>query len=352
MKLNRIEKNRNLLVLGFDNGKTASYDFSSTKMLGVSGKEVQVKTFVGYFAKDTEPELRADAGYRLVKRMLDELVGCDLYNVRRILTQTEQWFSYLDLLDERLLNGWGYGRFLYGTKLPKGYIAWVRKENKRINSDTLDEYRNYKVATTLPGNAEENVKIINLLANYFSFNDIADYPRELQIALIKSIKVDLKNYTIPRDTYMLRSYIVNTPNAAQYYDSNRGLEYNRHLFEELKDKERNEAILKNEAIIFDLENLDLGEYQIVVPHAMEDFTNEGKQQNNCVGSYYHDTIAAGENLIYFLRKKENLTKSYVTCRYSVRCEKSVETRLINNCSYYNDDLFEKIDTVIKNLLTK
>jgi hypothetical protein len=90
-----------------------------------------------------------------------------------------------------------------------------------------------------------------------------------------------------------------------------------------------------------------------VPSTMDDFTKEGQMQNNCVGSYYHDSIASGDNLIYFIRKKENPNHSYITNRFNISCQRTVETRKINNRD--NDDkkalmLIEEIDKKIKELL--
>ena len=73
-----------------------------------------------------------------------------------------------------------------------------------------------------------------------------------------------------------------------------------------------------------------GNYIVVVPQNVMDLIDEGFQQNNCVGYYYNDSIERGDNCIFFLRKKDRLEKSYITCRYSVNNKEVVEARYKNN----------------------
>lgn len=51
--------------------------------------------------------------------------------------------------------------------------------------------------------------------------------------------------------------------------------------------------------------------QILAPTCVQDIIDEGQKQANCVGSYVQ-TVINGKCEIYFLRKKDSLTKSYVT----------------------------------------
>lgn len=50
---------------------------------------------------------------------------------------------------------------------------------------------------------------------------------------------------------------------------------------------------------------------VVFPRNVQDFVNEGINQHNCVGGY-HSPVARGQKVIFFIRKKDNLSKSYIT----------------------------------------
>ena len=95
--------------------------------------------------------------------------------------------------------------------------------------------------------------------------------------------------------------------------------------------------------------MTFNDYVVVVPQQLSDLQNEGSQQNNCVGYYYNDSIKRGENLIYFMRKISNPTKSVVTCRYNIADSRTVEHRIINNSRTNNEQktIINKIDEIIR-----
>lgn len=98
-----------------------------------------------------------------------------------------------------------------------------------------------------------------------------------------------------------------------------------------------------------LDGLTFNDYVVVVPQRLNDLQNEGKQQNNCVGYYYNDSIKRGENLIYFMRKINNPTKSVVTCRYNIDDNRTVEHKTFNNSwtDSEQEEIISKIDEIIR-----
>lgn len=131
-----------------------------------------------------------------------------------------------------------------------------------------------------------------------------------------------------------------------YLDTNRTFEQNYKIFEEYKDREENNIISENLKKLNFLNNYQIEDYIICVPQDKNDLVKEGKAQNNCVGHYYNESIAKGENLIYFIRNKKNPTKSFVTCRYNLTDKSTVEHRTKNNNQYSNWELFNTIDKLI------
>lgn len=58
------------------------------------------------------------------------------------------------------------------------------------------------------------------------------------------------------------------------------------------------------------------EFDIVMPQNSHDIINEGQNNHNCVGNgSYARAMAAGNDIIFFLRRKDALDKSYITCEY-------------------------------------
>ena len=55
------------------------------------------------------------------------------------------------------------------------------------------------------------------------------------------------------------------------------------------------------------------EFKVIVPQSREDFLNEANMQRNCVYSNYLPAVLKGNSYIVFIRKKDNLEKSYITC---------------------------------------
>lgn len=56
-----------------------------------------------------------------------------------------------------------------------------------------------------------------------------------------------------------------------------------------------------------------GNYVALVPFTAEEFLNEADQQSNCVYRSYTDRVADGSTNIVFIRHKDDLKKSVVTC---------------------------------------
>ena len=83
---------------------------------------------------------------------------------------------------------------------------------------------------------------------------------------------------------------------------------------------------KNQKRIKELETLVYKDYWFIVPTTLEELVDEGKQQHNCVGSYYNDSMSRGEDFIYFIRKKDEPKKSYITCRFNVERNETKEAR--------------------------
>lgn len=269
----------------------------------------------------------------------------------------EQYIAVLDLIQNpcRLPN-----------ECPQGYIKWVRDNGKYISIDTLSEFQNEQSINKLP---KEDRDVYEKLRTAFSSNDklikwwIKEENTVLRQKFRQMFKATIKCFTwnMYDDLCTWYRFFIQTNSGQRVWgdnwienlDGNRDFLYNVKTCEEQRDKERNEKILANEEKIRSITEIQNDDFVIIVPSAMDDFTKEGQMQNNCVGSYYHNSIAEGDNLIYFIRRKASPNRSYITNRYSTCCHRTVETRMINNRD--NNDskalaLINIIDRTITELL--
>lgn len=144
--------------------------------------------------------------------------------------------------------------------------------------------------------------------------------------------------------------VVKEKNIPYTLDLNRDFDHNYTQLKAIVDREKNEKLARKLQRLNFINGMTFGEYIVVVPQSAEEKADEGKQQNNCVGHYYDDSILADHDLIYFLRKVTNPKKSYMTCRYHIQWEETAEFRLKNNDSVRDERevaIIRQIDEIIK-----
>lgn len=142
MMLTSINKEKNLLVFGFDNGKTATYDFNAKKAIGVSGKEILIESFLKYTTNATQNVIN-EIAYKLIIGTKElRYMASDVI----LLARLEQWFSYMDLLDTDALDrSWLASRYISTlnlVKMDKGYIKWLKANEYKISIETFKDYEN------------------------------------------------------------------------------------------------------------------------------------------------------------------------------------------------------------------
>ena len=140
------------------------------------------------------------------------------------------------------------------------------------------------------------------------------------------------------------------------FNFERGLTYNCDAMNDYTNKEKNKKLAtKLQAFNF-INNLKINDdkYIVVVPQTQSEKREEGRQQNNCVGSYYDDYIMSGRGTVYFIRKADNKNHSFITCRYDYRDNRTVEARYVNNNSIEDEDkeIIKNLDKIIKEKLNE
>lgn len=297
---------------------------------------------------------------------VEQLIMSTLRHGVHYLRRIEPFLSYPDLLpaDSRAWD--------LPNSCPKGYIKWLRENDKKVSTRTLEEFQAEIGLRSLTKRDKETIDFVTNNNHpwdktIFSM-EFARLSPEKRNIFNKVLAVSIKGFSwhlsdeMKRFFSMLKSgriecegRIFKTDSCERFIDTNRDFRTNLDIVYTLARREREKAIIKQENIIRSIVELSNEKFTIIVPACLEDFTNEGTQQNNCVGHYYHDSIEKGENLIYFIRHTCNPDKSYITNRYNIERLRTVETRKKNNKQ--NDDsealaLISEIDEKITDLIIR
>lgn len=314
IEVTTIEKNKNLLLF-YNNDKTKclQYDFNTLEFNDL---------------------------YKIVTTQNENIDR--LLNLLRRYNLCEWAFSYMDLIDD-------YSELTrIREDCPKGYINWLKSNNLKITEETLNIFKASKV---LPN------------YNYMQLKNILDFPYHNDLiahadvlkSVLKMLNISFKAYDIDavvRAKERMRTFIQYMRQLnydTSILDTNRDLLYNLNNLENLIKREQNK-ILENQLKRLNFINgLTYDDYIVVVPQTIEDLQTEGRQQNNCVGHWYNDSIKEGRNFIYFLRRQNDPTKSVVTCRYNLSYNATIEHRTKNNndTTQTQDNIINEIDKVIR-----
>lgn len=253
------------------------------------------------------------------------------------------------------------------NECPQGFIQWVLDNGRDISRASLNDFIAEKQISQMSKVKREVYE--KLIDNWSTESTIVTWwvqltDEKLITKFTQMFKASLKEFTwnLSADLeewhyVVIRNRLgqeVGGENWVDLLDGNRGFKHNTKNLINLRDKERNEKILATENRFRKITELSNDKFLIIVPSEMEEFTKEGKMQNNCVGSYYHDSMARGENFIYFIRKASNPNRSYITNRFNVKYDRyTVETRMVNN----NDntdrearELIKRIDEMIRAII--
>lgn len=327
------------------------FDCAERKLYSFTGRQVStVNPILRNCAKNSNHGVSM-----LINALLDYMNSHYYESMRKM----EMFIPYLDIINTCDICQ-------VPDTLPKGYIKWVKENNAGINKTTLEQFLVEQEIKKMPKAIAE---IYNIIAEeygggHYVLNSFLRMKHEDKEIFCKIFKTSMKsfNWNFSKDMENFIRYILDASSSRysefpvewkDYIDTNRNFAYNKAIIQEIKNKIRNEKILSWESKFSAIETLSNDTYTIIVPKTMEEFTDEGKQQHNCVGYYYHNAMAENTQIIYFIRKTSNLNKSYITNRYSIRATGTVETRMINNITNTDTislDLITRIDKMITDIL--
>ena len=339
-----IEKVGSVIVITLsEKEKPITYDCKNEVLTSFSGR--QVKNVPKILLQNW---ITANVGQRLLIDALQEKTK----GKSDMLERMEQYIPVLDLIQCNWTS--------LPCPCPKGFIEYIKQKGKIER----DSYWNFTQEDKLKRVSQEEKEFLEKIKEAFhetndNYKRALNMGKEERLTLMKIFKTTVKKivWDLRSDFYQfmqnIKKFDFIETKWTDIVDTNRDFKYNNKLIGTFFEEEKNKLILENEKKIKAIEKLESENLIVIVPDNMEDFTNEGHMQNNCVGYFYHDSISRGENYIYFIRKKDNPEKSYITNRFNNNYGRTMETLKSNNRN--NDDkealtLIYKIDELINKLI--
>lgn len=362
-KINEITKQGTIInVILADRNKPIVIDIGKSSIISYSGKSV--KNFpAGIY------DISAIANNILSKTMFRCMEFHSTQDVCYLLKRVELFANNPELLENVSPTS-------IASECPKGFIQWLKDTGKNATMGSLIEYKDNKRAEKLK---KEEREVYDLLfsdnspirsKNYLvkCRNAYFEMTKELRTKFIKILKVSIKSLSwnllsdlenfydklVFNNGWDAYNGIYRPENWAELLNVDRTFDWNLKNLKAIAEKAKGEKIIEKENKIREIEKLSNEVFTVIVPKTLEDFTNEGKMQHNCVGHYYHSNIANGLDLIYFIRHTTNPDMSYITNRYHVCSHRTVETRCIFNNNNNDEkalELIKIIDETITRILS-
>ena len=331
------------------NKKTFKFDFKTLKTYNYTGRVV--KHFPAELMK-----------YKDSFHHWGELITFETWEqyVRGVISvdkmyKLERWLPLVDRLTYSCRD-----LTLLPDSIPKGFIKWLG--DKCIGSDTFKEFkREYAMQNTWN---KDDREMYDTMLSFLSPTKVGEVyftiPDENRHDFTKVLKNSFKHFyrnfegLIERffgylrrteDYYSDHDGKARVANWYEYLNPERDIEWNYNNLINLSNKERNDKVVAFQSMFKEIEQLSNDKLVIVVPTSIEQFNDESKQQNNCVSYYYHKSIAEHDNIIYFIRRAENVRHSYITNRFNFYDRETCESRAVNNRDYTNNDVTELIKAI-------
>lgn len=213
----------------------------------------------------------------------------------------------------------------------KDFVQWCLHNNVSPFSD--DNYINYTSSILVKELCGTDTELYNNISCHalqifrgVSLNDSATWkPLRIAIRIIQENPLLIYKYTQSDLSVRYRSILQDIHRYLEMCNNmNREPSIKDYVHEELRTRVmyynwcKAKEVERFQARYSDILKFEQGGLEVILPTHPTDLTKEGNENHNCVGGYINNVIS-GRCIIVFVRKKDNPTKSYITCEINRDC---------------------------------
>ena len=321
----KVIKEKNFIIFENENGKVSKLDMNTGVAYGVSGKALKslnsdMYYIIGHHARLYSKEifaLRAFADCYFSKN--------DVYNNGRL---TSRYLDMISMLDKCQAIGYTVENSVYSEfDNMADFKKWFAPFSKAFKADNSITYKEwvkeqkanaFMSAVKIEDNEYMNDTIMEILRELYEEHNAT--PKQLRIVakaltyggLYRAFTSGVLSFYSLQNA--IRDYITKC-NALEMEMNATDFINHYGLVCEIYNLRKDEMTAKTLKQIKDnnpVLQFEFGDYKVVVPTTVEEFKNEGKNNRNCVGGYV-DYVASGRRFVVFVRHKDSLDESLVTC---------------------------------------
>lgn len=340
--MENVEKIKSHLIITLDNGKQTYFDFSDHKFYGVSRRPVK--------------QFSADA-YKVLNRYAGENFLAMFFNEKPDIEKlTSGSIDYIGMA-ETIYS-------IYHETCSLGTL-WTIYDYCKLFDIKLDGEHIKKISKALDvSTAEENTDMRQFPTSWekefayymkrISFGDISEKTSRILVKTSEYYDVDMEmlirdakkiDFYLIHEGWEETAYYCNVPvhrllgsyfylcrllNKVPTY-KNLFLQIGHYRMEYLLAKDSLMETFQKDAPLFYEDDI----FSVVIPTTAKEFQEEADNQHNCVFRLYYSRVHDKLTHIVFIRRKNNLDKSYITCEVSNKGE------IVQYLAKYNNDVEDK-----------
>lgn len=321
-------------IIYFENGKgqKVGIDLNQKCYIGVKGNPIQstpvgIKNVMGAYYQ--EEYVQND---RLLKFICIKLMGYYGHTLNQLFNR---FSSIIELYDKLNSVNFPYEARIVNTNVARfclsnfnKFLEWAKEHNSGNGHDFYDEFRylEWTQNANIANVSQYPVEFLRYLYNYWKDVVPSQYLNRVVWYIVKNRIYEI--YQLEKktqelyysnlhecNTRILRN-IINLSERMNLPNIPKG-ELNSIYIQLLDTYRVNKTKIDTEGLIKHQTNkgleFELGDYIVVVPTTPEQFKDEADQQGNCVYRSYMHSVVKGETNVVFIRHKNNLEKSLITC---------------------------------------
>lgn len=322
----KVTKEKNFIIFENENGKVSKLDMNTGIAYGVSGKALKslntdMYYIIGHHARRYSKDIFALRAFadcffskndvyrngRLTSRFLDMISMLDKFQAIGYTYEGGNVYTEFDSIED--FNKW-FAPFSKAYKADNSidYKEWVKEQKANAFMFAVkiedNEYMNDRIMETLRELYETynaTPKQIRVIAKALTYGGI--YRAFTRGALgYHTMKTVLRDYISKCNALEIEMNAIDLINHYGLVCEMYSLRKDEMTSKALKQIKDNNPILQ----------FEFGDYKVVVPTTVEEFKREGENNRNCVGGYVN-YVAKGNRFVVFVRHKDSLDESLVTC---------------------------------------